>query len=144
MVGDYSSFVVADIPGLIKGAHQGVGLGIMFLKHIERTSLFLHVVDVSGMSGRDPLQDYEDIQFELKMYDEMNHGKDGFFPLMERRQILVLNKTDLLSKEQVEKIKLQFKKKFNVDSHAISAATGKQLQELLVTMADIIIKSKEE
>jgi GTP-binding protein len=143
-VGDYSNFVVADIPGLIKGAHQGVGLGIMFLKHIERTSLFLHVVDVSGMSGRDPLQDYEDIQYELKMYDEMNADKDGFFPLTAREQILVLNKIDLLSKEQIEKVKTQFKKKFNVDSYAISAVTGRQLQELLVVVADKIIKSKEE
>ena len=143
-VGDYSNFVVADIPGLIKGAHQGVGLGIMFLKHIERTSLFLHVVDISMMSGRDPIQDYEDIQYELKMYDEMNQDKDGFFPLSSREQILVLNKTDLLAKEQVEKIKMQFKKKFNVNSYAISAATGKQLQDLLVEIADKVIKSKEE
>ena len=143
-VGDYSNFVVADIPGLIKGAHQGVGLGIQFLKHIERTRLFLHIVDISGMSGRDALQDYEDIQYELKMYDEMNQNKDGFFPLSEREQILVLNKTDLLSKEQVEKTKQQFKKRFNVDSFAISAVTGKQLQDLLVAVADKIIKSKEE
>jgi GTP-binding protein len=143
-VGDYSNFVVADIPGLIKGAHEGVGLGITFLKHIERTSLFLHVVDVSGMSGRDPLQDYEDIQYELKMYDEMNAGKDGFFPLTAREQILVLNKIDLLSKEQIEKVKTQFKKKFGVDGFAISAVTGRQLQDLLVVVADKIIKSKEE
>ena len=142
-VGDYSSFVVADIPGLIKGAHQGVGLGIMFLKHIERTRLFLHVVDVSGMSGRDPLQDYEDIQFELKMYDEMNADKDGFFPLSSREQILVLNKIDLLPKEQIDRLKQQFKKKYGVDSYAISAVTGKNLQDLLVFVADKILKSKE-
>jgi GTP-binding protein len=141
-VGDYSSFVVADIPGLIKGAHQGVGLGIMFLKHIERTSLFLHVVDISGLSGRDPLQDYEDIQYELEMYDEMNKDKDGFFPLTSRQQILVLNKIDLLPKEQIEKIKQQFKKKFNVESYAISAVTGRQTQELLVDVANIILKAK--
>ncbi len=142
-VGDYSSFVVADIPGLIKGAHQGVGLGIMFLKHIERTSLFLHLIDVSGMSGRDPLQDYEDIQHELKMYDEMNKDKDEFFPLMDREQIVVLNKIDLLSKEQIDKIKQQFKKKFGVGSYAISAVTGKQTQELLVFVADKVLKSKD-
>jgi GTP-binding protein len=142
-VGDYSSLVVADIPGLIKGAHQGVGLGIMFLKHIERTRLFLHLVDVSGMSGREALQDYEDIQYELKMYDEMNKDKDGFFPLMDREQIVVLNKIDLLSKEQIEKIKQQFKKKYGVDSYAISAVTGKQIQELLVFVADKVLKSKE-
>jgi GTP-binding protein len=141
-VGDYSNFVVADIPGLIKGAHQGIGLGIMFLKHIERTRLFLHIIDVSGMNGRDPLQDYEDIQYELEMYDEMNKGKDGFFPLMEREQIVVLNKIDLLAKDQIEKIKQQFKKKFNVDAHVISAATGKLTQELLVSVADKILKAK--
>lgn len=143
-VGDYSSFVVADIPGLIKGAHQGVGLGITFLKHIERTRLFLHLVDISGMSGRDPMQDYEDIQYELKMYDEMNRDKDGFFPLMEREQIVVLNKIDLLSKEQIEKTKQQFKKKYGVDTFAVSAVSGRNMQELLVAVADKILKSKEE
>jgi len=142
-VGDYSNFVVADIPGLIKGAHQGVGLGIMFLKHIERTSLFLHLIDISEISGRDPLQDYEDLQYELKMYDEMNKDKDGFFPLMEREQIVVLNKIDLLSKEQVEKIKQQFKKKFDVAAHTVSAATGKLTQELLVAVADKVLKAKD-
>lgn len=141
-VGDYSNFVVADIPGLIKGAHLGVGLGIMFLKHIERTRLFLHLIDISGMSGRDPLQDYEDIQFELEMYDKINNGKDGFFPLLEREQIVVLNKIDLLAKEQIEKTKQQFKKKFGVESYAISAVTGKQTQDLLVFVADKILKSK--
>ncbi len=143
-VGDYSNFVVADIPGLIKGAHQGVGLGIMFLKHIERTRLFLHMVDISGMNGRDPAQDYEDIQYELKMYDEMNKDKDGFFPLLDREQIVVLNKIDLLPKEQIEKIKQQFKKKFNIDTFAISAVSGKQMQDLLVFVANKILKSKEE
>ncbi|MEK6628525.1 MAG: GTPase ObgE [Bdellovibrionota bacterium] len=142
-VGDYSNFVVADIPGLIKGAHQGVGLGIMFLKHIERTSLFLHLIDVSGMSGRDPLQDYEDLQYELKMYDEMNLDKDGFFPLMEREQIVVLNKIDLISKEQLEKTKQRFKKKFGIDCQTVSAATGKLTQELLVTVADKVLKAKD-
>lgn len=142
-VGDYSNFVVADIPGLIKGAHQGVGLGIMFLKHIERTSLFIHLIDISGMSGRDPIQDYEDLQYELKMYDEMNKDKDGFFPLMDREQIVVLNKIDLLSKEQIEKIKLSFKKKFGIDSYAISAATGKQTQDLLVYIANKVLQAKD-
>lgn len=141
-VGDYSSFVVADIPGLIKGAHQGVGLGIMFLKHIERTSFFIHMVDVSGLSGRDGLADYEDLQYELKMYDEMNKEKEEFFPLMSREQVVVMNKIDLLSKEQIDKIKQQFKKKFGVECYAISAATGRNLPELLVFIADKVLKSK--
>ena len=143
-VGEYSNFVLADIPGLIKGAHLGVGLGIQFLKHIERTRLFVHIVDVSGLSGRDPMIDFEEINFELKMYDEMNKEKEEFFPLTSREQIVVLNKIDLLGSDQVEKLKIQFKKKFNVDVFAISAVTGKNLKEFLGYVADKILKSKED
>ena len=141
-VGDYSNFVVADIPGLIKGAHLGVGLGIQFLKHIERTSLFVHIVDISGMSGRDPLEDYKDINLEIEKYDEMNADKDGFFPLSSRQQILVFNKIDLLSAEQIEKTKQQFKKKFNVDGYAISGVTGKNINELLQKIAEQVMAHK--
>lgn len=142
-VGEYSNFVLADIPGLIKGAHTGVGLGIQFLKHIERTRLFVHIVDVSGMSGREPIQDFEDINYELKMYDELNKDKDEFFPLSSREQIVALNKIDLLSNEQVEKLKSQFKKKFNVDVFAVSAVTGKNMKELLGYIAEKILKAKD-
>lgn len=141
-VGDYSNFVVADIPGLIKGAHQGIGLGILFLKHIERTSLFIHLIDASGMSGRDPFEDYDDIQYELQMYDQINKDKDEFFPLMEREQIIVLNKIDLLPEPQIEKLKQQFKKKTQAEVFAISAITGKNTQNFLVYVADKILKSK--
>lgn len=141
-VGDYSNFVVADIPGLIKGAHLGVGLGIQFLKHIERTSLFVHIVDISGMSGRDPVQDYQDINFEIEKYDEMNKDKDGFFPLSAREQILVFNKIDLLSADQIEKMKQTFKKKFNVNAYAISGVTGKNINELLQAIAEKVMASK--
>lgn len=141
-VGDYSNFVVADIPGLIKGAHLGVGLGIQFLKHIERTSLFVHIVDVSGMSGRDPVQDYQDINYEIEQYDEMSQDKDGFFPLSTREQIVVFNKIDLVPAEQIEKMKQTFKKKFNVNAYAISGVTGKNINELLQAMAEKVIASK--
>ncbi len=145
-VGDYSNFVVADIPGLIKGAHLGVGLGIQFLKHIERTSLFIHVVDVSGMSGRDPLDDFEDINFELSKYDDLNKDKDGFFPLSHREQVVVLNKIDMLSKDQLEKIKSSFKKRYSYlkDSEifAISGVTGKNIDLFLKFVADKILKTK--
>ncbi|MFZ3230162.1 MAG: GTPase ObgE [Pseudobdellovibrio sp.] len=143
-VGDYSNFVVADIPGLIKGAHKGVGLGIQFLKHIERTRLFIHIVDVSGISGRDPMLDFEEINYELTMYDEMNKDKEEFFALSTREQIVVLNKIDQLSPEQVEKFKAQFKKKYNTEVFAISAITGKNLKEFLINIANKILKSKEE
>ncbi len=143
-VGDYSSFVVADIPGLIKGAHLGVGLGIQFLKHIERTSLFVHIVDISGMSGRDAVQDYIDINFEIEQYDEINKDKTGFFPLRAREQILVFNKIDLLAQEAVEKTKQTFKKKFNVDAYVISGVTGKNINELLKVIADKVLASKSD
>lgn len=143
-VGDYSSFVVADIPGLIKGAHLGVGLGIQFLKHIERTSLFVHIVDISGMSGRDPIDDYNDINYEIEQYDEINKDKDGFFPLRAREQILVFNKIDLLSQEAIEKTKQAFKKKFNIDAYVISGVTGKNINELLTVIADKVMASKND
>jgi len=143
-VGDYSDFVVADIPGLIKGAHSGVGLGIQFLKHIERTRLFIHIVDISGISGRDPIDDFEDINYELKMYDELNKDKDDFFALSTREQIVVLNKIDQLLPEQVEKFKTQFKKKYGVEVYAISAITGKNLKDFLNNVATKILKSKEQ
>ncbi|MFN3695968.1 MAG: GTPase ObgE [Pseudobdellovibrio sp.] len=141
-VGDYSSFVVADIPGLIKGAHLGVGLGIQFLKHIERTSLFVHIVDVSGMSGRDPVEDYLDINLEIEKYDEMNQDKDGFFPLSNREQVVVFNKIDLLSQEQIDKLKQTFKKRFKVEPYAISGVTGKNINELLRVIAEKVLAAK--
>src|SRR6266540_4134399 len=84
-VGDYS-FVAADIPGLIEGAHRGVGLGFDFLRHIERTRLLLHLVDAAGVDGRDPIDDYRQINEELRQYQP---------ELARRPQIVVLNKTDL-------------------------------------------------
>ncbi len=84
-VGDYS-FVIADIPGLIEGAHRGVGLGFDFLRHVERTRLLIHVVDAAGVDGRDPLDDYHQINAELRLYQPV---------LAERPQVVALNKADL-------------------------------------------------
>jgi GTP-binding protein len=128
---DFKSFVVADIPGLVKGAHMGVGLGIQFLKHIERTRFFIHLVDASGLSGRDPVNDYEDINNELKMYDENNVEKEGFFSLSDRPQFVVLNKIDTLSADDLTRLKSNFKKKTGVEPLAISAVTGKNIKELV-------------
>ncbi|GAB1475324.1 GTPase ObgE [Bacillota bacterium] len=88
-----SSFVMADIPGLIEGAHMGTGLGLDFLKHIERTRLLIHIVDVSGSEGRDPVQDFETINNELKSYSPKLAGKP---------QIAAANKIDIASEEQIE------------------------------------------
>lgn len=140
--GEYRSFVVADIPGLIKGAHKGVGLGIMFLKHVERTKFFIHLIDASGVSGRDPVQDYEDINHELAMYDEANKDKDGFFPLTTRPQVVVLNKIDTLSADALQKLKAQFKKKTGVEPMAISAVAGKNVKELVQDLSKIIFNEE--
>lgn len=142
--GDYTSFVVADIPGLVKGAHAGVGLGIQFLKHIERTRLFIHLIDASGMSGRDPLDDYNDINNELKMYDETNSDKEGFFPLATRPQFVVLNKIDTLSENQLLKLKNKFKEVSGQEPYAISAVTGTNIKEFIQELARQIIVEKEE
>lgn len=142
--GEYSSFVVADIPGLVKGAHQGVGLGIQFLKHIERTKLFIHLIDASGISGRSPMDDYLDLCYEIKMYDEQNEGKEGFFPLSTRPQIVVLNKIDTLTKEDTQKLQAQFKSKTGVEPMLVSAVSGVNIKELILKVSQLISKEDEQ
>lgn len=142
--GDYTSFVVADIPGLVKGASQGVGLGIQFLKHIERTRLFIHLVDVSGMSGRDPVDDYNDINNEIKLYDESNQEKEGFFPLSTRPQFVVFNKIDTLSPDDLAKLKNNFKKKTGIEPFTISAVSGKNIKELINEVTKVIFADEKE
>ena len=143
-ISDEVSFVVADIPGLVKGAHQGVGLGIQFLKHIERTRLFVHMVDISGISGREPLQDYLDLNYEIEMYDQNNKDKEGFFPLSDRPQILVLNKMDTVQPEQLEKFKNEFKKKTGKTPFVISGVTGKNMKELIQEITNRLLAAKED
>ncbi len=140
---DEKIFVVADIPGLVKGAHLGVGLGIQFLKHIERTRLFVHLVDASGTSGRSPLEDYDDINNELKMYDEKNKDKEGFFALSTRPQIVVLNKADTLSEDDMRILVSKFEKKLGHKPLVISAVSGKNIKELVIKIADHLYKEEE-
>jgi GTP-binding protein len=135
---DEKSFVVADIPGLVKGAHLGVGLGIQFLKHIERTRVFVHLVDISGMSGRDPMDDYIDINHELKMYDEQNKEKEGFFALSTRPQIVALNKSDSVQEETLLQLQSKFEKKLGYRPLVISAVTGKNIRELILKIAESV------
>ena len=101
-MGEGSSFVMADIPGLIEGAGEGVGLGHEFLRHVERCRMLLHVIDISGSEGRDPIDDFEKINHELSVFSE---------ELSERPQIVVGNKCDLTDEEEVERIRKHFEDK---------------------------------
>jgi GTPase len=113
-------FIVADIPGLIEGAHEGAGLGIRFLKHIERTRVLLHLIDVSTIDPNDPLKQYETINRELA----------GFNPaLVEKPQIVVLNKMDVTDAEDLSEKFIRKMKKIPV--YKISAATGNGIKELM-------------
>lgn len=141
-VADYKSFVVADIPGLVKGAHTGIGLGIQFLRHIERTRVFIHLVDVSGMSGREPLEDYNDINFELAEYDKNNEGKEGFSPLGAREQIVVLNKIDTLSEDQIKSWKQKFQKETGKVPLVISAVAGRGIKELVGEVSRYVFREE--
>lgn len=127
------TLVVADIPGLVPGAHKGVGLGTQFLRHIERTNLFVHLIDVSGASGRDPLQDYRDINTELVEYDRLK-SETAERPLATRPQIVVLNKIDTLMRDDLETLSERFRRE-GIQTLAISAATGQNVRELIFEMS---------
>ncbi|MCH2533162.1 MAG: 50S ribosome-binding GTPase, partial [Bdellovibrionales bacterium] len=131
--GDDQSIVVADIPGLIEGAHKGVGLGIQFLKHIQRTKAFVHLIDVSGFSGRDPLDDYNKINDELKYYDETYKGVSDYVPLAHRQQLVVLNKIDAIDERALDTVKQQFEEQ-GVNVLTISAATHENIKPLITEM----------
>ena len=121
------SFVVADIPGLIEGAHEGAGLGTQFLRHIERTRLLVHLVDVSDASGRpDPVKDFEVIMGELESFGAGLENKP---------MILVASKCDVANKEKLAKLK-RFAKKKRVELFAVSAVTGEGVEKLEYAMAE--------
>lgn len=141
--GDFKSFVVADIPGLIRGAHQGVGLGIQFLKHIERTRVFVHMIDVSMGEIEPALRAYREINEELTQYDRMNRDRDGFFPLSTRPQLTVLNKTDTLSESKLSELVAAFKKETGEAPLAISAVTGKNIDQLLYRLREHVFPSEK-
>lgn len=124
--GDGRSFVMADLPGLIEGASQGVGLGHQFLRHIERTRVIVHVIDMSGSEGRVPYEDYMAINIELEQYN---------LRLMERPQIIVANKMDMPDAEENLN---EFKTKIaeDIPVFPISAVTKTGLRELLLAIAD--------
>ena len=125
-----ASFVMADIPGLIEGASEGAGLGIKFLRHIERTRLLLHIIDVAGTEGRNPVDDFYKINKELEKYS---------IKLAQRKQIIVANKSDLLQEndENLENLKALAKKN-GLELMKISAATGEGIKELISHVAEVL------
>ena len=123
------SFVIADIPGIIEGASQGIGLGLKFLRHIERTRLLLHVIDVSGSEDRVPVEDFKIINEELKKYSEK---------LSTRKQIIVANKVDALQDETLFKDLEVLAKKEDIKIFKISAATGEGLKELFKYVSETV------
>lgn len=125
-VPDGRSFVVADLPGLIEGAHLGAGLGIEFLKHIERTRVIVHIVDMATVEGRDPYQDYLIINNELESYD---------LDLLKRPQVIVANKMDLPGAEDNLK---KFTELVKEEVIPISAATKENISKLLYKIADTL------
>ena len=121
-VDDDSSLVLADIPGLIEGAHRGIGLGDRFLRHVSRTSLLIHLIDVSGLTGRDPLADYDTINHELRAFDAS---------LAAKPQVVVGNKLDLTeARERFAEIHARFAAR-GVELWGISAATGDGVPALM-------------
>lgn len=133
---DGDGFVIADIPGLIEGASEGIGLGHEFLRHIERTKMLIHIVDAASTEGRDPIEDIYAINKELESYQ-----KD----IAARPQIIAANKIDCIyeDKDPVEKIRAEFEPK-GIPVYAISAVTGKGVKELLYRVLEELSKLKEE
>ena len=123
------SFVIADIPGLIEGASEGTGLGIQFLRHIERTRLLLHVIDVASTEGRDPVEDFYVINKELEKYSKK---------LASKKQIIVANKIDAMQDEEQFKKLEKIAKEKKIPIYKISAATGEGIKELMAEVSKVL------
>ena len=123
------SFVIADIPGIIEGASNGIGLGIHFLRHIERTRLLLHFIDVSGTEGRNPVDDYYKVNEELKKYSEK---------LSKRTQIIVANKIDSMTDSSLYDNLEKVAKEHNLKIFKISGVTGEGVEELMNYVSKIL------
>jgi len=123
---NFRSFVVADIPGLIEGAHRGAGLGHRFLRHVERTRLLLHILDLSHMPERDPIREYEALNRELVLFDEL---------LGEKPQIVVINKIDLPNVRENVEIVRPFFSRLGIRVFPVSAVTGEGMPVLMDEIA---------
>lgn len=123
------SFIIADIPGIIEGASEGIGLGLKFLRHVERTRLLLHMIDVSGLNGRDAVQDFDQINNELEKYSDK---------LINKKQIVVANKIDVMQDTaQLEALKKKTEEK-NLEFFEISGATKQGVDELMEHVAKVL------
>ena len=134
---DAKGFVIADIPGLIEGASQGIGLGHEFLRHIERTRVIIHIVDAAGSEGRDPIQDIYAINKELEAYNP---------EIAARPQVIAANKMDMIydeDKDIVQKLKDEFGPK-GIQVYPISAISGQGLRELLYTVNNMLEQLSDE
>lgn len=125
---DGDSFVVADIPGLIEGAHEGAGLGHEFLRHIERTRILVHVVDIAGSEGRDPVEDFKTINKELEAYNPV---------LAKRPQVIAANKMDLQDAEE-NFSNFKFHIDDEIDIFPVSAVTGEGIDPLMFKVAELL------
>ncbi len=125
--GDDLSFVVADIPGLIEGAHMGVGLGTEFLRHVERCRVLVHLIDVATLEDKLPMAAYREIRHELEMYDQLKQAEEGYLPLSPRPEIVVFNKIDAANEATVRAGRAEFQKQ-GIAVMEISAATGKNIK----------------
>lgn len=131
-----TSFVMADIPGLIEGAHQGAGLGLDFLKHIERTKILIHVVDISGSEGRNPIEDFEKINNELYSYGEK---------LIKKPQIVVANKIDMVDEDGEEYLSFKnYVEEKGYQVFPVSAPINHGVHEVLATVAAELYKLEQE
>jgi GTP-binding protein len=127
--GQGRTFVVADVPGLIEGAHEGAGLGTRFLKHIERTRLVAHLVDTSDANDRDPVRDFEIIEHELASFSP---------ELADKPMIVVATKLDAITnREHLDELR-EFAAKRGLEFHAVSSASGEGIVELVRAMADAL------
>ena len=137
---DQQSFVVADMPGLIEGAHLGSGLGTQFLRHIERTRVLAHLVDVSDASGRpDPVEDFNVINKELASFTPKAGEESGqAHPLADKPMIVVATKIDAANPEKLKKLKTYAKRR-KLEFHAVSAVTGEGIDELKWALAKRVL-----
>ena len=131
-------FVIADIPGLIEGASEGIGLGHEFLRHIERTKVMIHIVDAAGVEGRDPIADIKAINKELEAYNP---------ELLKKPQVIAANKIDAIygdENEIITSLKAEFEEKEGIKVFPISAVSGKGLKELLYHVKDLLATCPKE